>query len=600
MAHGGQFCVRCSLMRRISSFFRNIWYLSAPYFRSEEKWSAWGLLVLVLAANFILVQISVLLNLNSGAWVNAMQQYDPVAFFHLMMTYEPGEDGPFGIIPGFVPLVALALLILVNGRYLRQLLQIRMRRWLTAYYQRKWLADRAYYQMQLQPETLGNDNPDQRISEDIGNFVESALILGTGLVSNVVSLVSFLQVLYMLSFPVTVFGVHIPAYLVWVAFGYSVFGTLLAQLIGRPLVSLNFIRQRLEADYRFALVRLRENAEGVALYRGETDEGHILTRRFAAIVANFRSIMRRTWLVNAFSYSYSQVAVIIPYIAASPLYFSKTITFGTLTRVAGAFSEVQSAASWIVDQYLTLADWAANVERLATFGRSLDAMLAAKGGIVVTQGAGPDFAVRDLHVELPNHAVLLDHVNLSLPPQSTTALSGRSGLGKSTLFRALAGIWPFGSGTVELPPGRTMFLPQKPYIPLGSLRRAVTYPAAMDAYPQQAVAAALTDAGLGALVPELDVEMSWAQRLSGGEQQRLALARALLTKPDWLFLDEATASLDPAGEAELYHLLRERLPGTSVLSIAHRPEVTAQHERQLLLQAGAGGSVLVGGPAPAE
>ncbi len=587
-------------MRRLGRFLRNVGYLSAPYFRSEEKWSAWGLLILVLAADFALVRISVLINLNQGAWVNSLQQYDPVAFFHLLLTYEPGEDGPFGIIPGFVPLVALALLILVNGRYLRQFLQIRMRRWLTAYYQHKWLTDRAYYRMQLQPETLGNDNPDQRISEDVGNFVESLLILSTGFIANIVSLVSFLQVLYILSFPATVFGFHIPAYLVWVALGYSVIGTLLAQLIGRPLVSLNFIRQRLEADYRFALVRLRENAEGVALYQGEADEGHILTRRFTAIVANFRSIMRRNWLINAFTYSYGQIAGIIPFIAAAPLYFSKRITFGNLSRVAGAFGEVQGAASWIVDQYPTLADWAANVERLATFGRSLDAMQAEKEGIVLTKASSPDFVVRDLHVELPNHAVLLDHVNLTLAPHSTTSLGGRSGLGKSTLFRALAGIWPFGSGVVEVPPGRTMFLPQKPYIPLGSLRRAVTYPAAIDAYSQQAVAAALNDAGLGALVAELDVEMHWAQRLSGGEQQRLALARALLTKPDWLFLDEATASLDPAGEAELYHLLRERLPGTSVLSIAHRPEVTAQHQHHLVLQPGINGSILATGPAPAE
>ena len=587
-------------MRRFGRFLRNVGYLSAPYFRSEEKWSAWGLLIVVLAADFAIVRITVLLNLNSGAWVNALQQYDAVAFFRSLLTYLSSEDGPFGILPGFVPLVAVYLLILVNGRYLRQLLQIRMRRWLTAYYQQKWLGDLAYYKMQLQPETLGNDNPDQRISEDIANFVESALILGTGFLSNIVSLVSFLQVLYMLSFPVTVFGFHIPAYLVWVAFAYSVFGTLLAQLVGRPLVSLNFIRQRLEADYRFALVRLRENAEGVALYKGEADEGQILSRRFTAIVANFRSIMRRNWLLNAFTYSYDQIGAIIPFVAAAPLYFAKTITFGTLTRVAGAFSEVQGAASWIVEQYPTLADWAANVERLATFGRSLDAMQAAKGGITVARGSGPDFVVRDLHVELPSHAVLLDHVNLSVAPRTTTALSGQSGLGKSTLFRAVAGIWPFASGVVELPPGRIMFLPQKPYIPLGSLRRALTYPAPIDAFSQQEVTAALNDAGLGALAPELDVEMNWAQRLSGGEQQRLAMARALLSKPDWLFLDEATASLDPAGEADLYRLLRERLPGTSVLSIAHRAEVTAQHERHLVLQSGINGAVLATDPTSAE
>ena len=580
-------------MRRLGRFLRNVGYLAAPYFRSEEKWSAWGLLAFVLAADFALVRINVLVNLNGGAWVNALQQYDETTFFHLLLSYESSPDGPFGVIPGFVPLVTVALLVWVNGRYMRQWLQIRMRRWLTAYYQKNWLADRAYYQMQLQPETLGNDNPDQRISEDIASFVESVLVLGFGLLTNIVSLVSFLQILYMLSFPLSLFGFRIPAYLVWVALGYSVVGTLLAQLIGRPLVSLNFIRQRLEADYRFALVRLRENAEGVALYHGEADEGRILTSRFTAIVANFRRIMSRNRLVNAFTYTYGQVAGIIPFIAASPLYFAKQISFGTLSRVAGAFGEVQASASWMVDNYMVLADWASTVERLATFGRSLDAMQASQGrGITQAVGAGPAFAVRDLRLELPNKAVLLDHTNLTLAPGSATVLSGRSGSGKSTLFRAMAGIWPFGSGTVERPAGQTMFLPQKPYIPLGTLRRAVTYPAAMDAFSQQAVTAALNDAGLGFLIPELDVDMAWAQRLSGGEQQRLALARALLAKPEWLFLDEATANLDPAGEAELYSVLRDRLPGTTVLSIGHRPEVAAHHDRRLMLEKGQNGGVI--------
>ena len=274
-------------MRRYGRFFGNIWYLTGPYLKSEEKWSAWGLLIVVLAADFALVRINVLLNLNGGAWVNSLQQYDEKTFFHLLLTYEPSPDGPFGIIPGFVPLAVLALLILVNGRYMRQWLQIRWRRWLTAHYQAEWLSRRAYYQMQLQPETLGNDNPDQRISDDINEFVGNGLVLGFGFITNIVSLVSFLQILWILSFPITVLGIHIPVYLVWVALGYSVIGTFLAQLVGRPLVSLNFIRQRLEADFRFALVRLRENAEGVALYNGESDESHILSNRFAAIVANF-------------------------------------------------------------------------------------------------------------------------------------------------------------------------------------------------------------------------------------------------------------------------------------------------------------------------
>jgi putative ATP-binding cassette transporter len=582
-------------MPRWGRFFRNIWYLTGPYFRSNEKWSAIGLLVLVLAADIALVRINVLLNLNGGAWVNAFQQYDEPAFYRLLLSYEPSPEGPFGIIPGFVPLVTLALLIFVNGRYLRQWLTIRWRRWLTAYYQEEWLSGRAYYQMQLQAETLGNDNPDQRLSEDVRDFVENGLVLGFGFVANIVSLASFLAVLWELSFPVTIFGLRIPAYLVWVALGYSVIGTLLAQLIGRPLVSLNYLRQRLEANFRYALIRLRENAEGVALYAGERDEGRILTGRFGAIVANYRAIMSRNRLVNAFTYFFAQVAAIFPFFAASPLYFAKQISFGTLSRVAGAFSEVQGAASWIVDNYMGLADWAATVERLATFGHSLDAMRAAESGIITVPAKGQDFVAHDLLLNLPNGAVLMDGAQLHLEHGQNTVVRGRSGAGKSTLFRAIAGVWPFGRGTVERPAGQIMFLPQKPYIPLGTLRRVVTYPAAMDAYSSEVIASALADAGLGGLASELDVDMSWGQRLSGGEQQRLAFARALLARPDWLFMDEATASLDPQAEEELYHMLRQRLPDTTVVSIAHRPEIADLHDTTLTLErTPAGGSLVQG------
>ena len=572
---------------RIGRFLRSVWYLAAPYLRSEEKWSAFVLLFIILAAEFALVRINLLLNLNGGAWINALQQYDYPSFLRLLLSWQESPDGPFGIIPGLLPLVAVALTIVVNARYLRQWLQLRWRRWLTAHYQTKWLADRAYYQMQLQPETLGNDNPDQRISDDIRDMVENGLMLGFGFIANVVSLFSFLQLLWALSFPITLLGIEIPAYFVWVALGYSIIGTILAQLIGRPLISLNYIRQRLEADFRFALVRLRENAEGVALYKGEADEALILNQRFTAIVGNFRRIMRRNRLVNAFVYFFGQMASIFPFFAAAPLYFSKTISFGTLTRVSGAFAEVQGAASWFVDNYMRLADWAATVDRLSTFGRTLDAMHVTRDrNITVTPTSGPAFTAQELHLELPDRSVLLDVPSLQLAPGSTTALSGPSGSGKSTLFRALAGIWPFGSGSVQMPAGHSMFLPQKTYIPLGSLRRAVTYPDPIGAYSAEQIAAALTDAGLAALIPELDVEMQWGQRLSGGEQQRLAIARALLSRPDFLFLDEATANLDPQAESELYRMLRERLPGTAVLSIVHRPEVAALQDRHLVLQRG--------------
>lgn len=584
-------------MRGLGRFLKDIGTVAGPYFRSEEKWSAWGLLLVVLAADLLLVRISVLFNLNGGAWVNALQSYDEPAFFNLLFLWEPSADGPFGIIPGFVPLVTLAVLIVVNGRYMRQWLQIRWRRWLTAYYQSRWLTHQAYYRLQLQPETLGNDNPDQRISDDINDFVESGLVLGFGFVTNIFSLFSFLLILWELSFPITLFGVSIPAYLVWVALLYSVFGTLLAQWIGKPLVSLNFIRQRLEADFRFALVRLRENAEGVALYRGERDEGRVLDSRFAAVVVNFRQIMSRNRAVNTLIYSYSQAAGVFPWFAAAPLYFTKKISFGNLSRVAGAFGEVQQSASWIVNNYQSLANWAATVSRLATFTRALAAVHAAGDGqIAMVPAAGPGISVRKLHLALPDGTVLLDEMDLHFEPGVPTVIMGRSGGGKSTLFRALAGIWPFGSGTVERPAGTAMFLPQKPYIPLGTLRRALSYPAEPDAYGEGVMQAALADAGLGSLAPELDVDAAWGQRLSGGEQQRLAFARALLARPDWLFLDEATANLDMEGQEELYRTLRARMPGTTLVSITHAPGVAAVHERRLMLVRGPGGAVLTAAP----
>ena len=581
-------------MRKFGRFLRDVWMLATPYFRSEEKWSAWALLLIVLGANFLLVRIAVISNLNQGAWLNSMQQYDEAAFFRLLLTYVPDPDGPFGIIPGFIPLIAAQIVIVANGRYLHQWLEIRWRRWLTARYQGRWLANRAFYQMQLQAETLGNDNPDQRISEDVRDFVENGLTLFLGLFSNIVSVISFLQVLWVLSLPfsLTVLGVQIPVYLVWVAILYSVAASLLAHLIGRPLISLNFIRQRLEADFRFALVRLRENAEGVAISKGEADESAILSGRFGKIVGNYRRIMSNRRLVNGFSYFVAGVGGIFPYFAAAPLYFSKQITFGVLGRVADAFTQLQSSASWLVDNYLALADWAATVERLATFSRSLDAAQANTGGVTVVPAKGFDYVGRDLHLALPDGSLLLDGLTVRFSPGSHTALRGRSGVGKSTLFRALAGIWPYGSGVVERPAGRTMFLPQRPYIPLGTLRRAVTYPAAIDAYTAEQIAAALTDAGLAPLTAELDLDMNWGQRLSGGEQQRLAMARALLTRPDWLFLDEATANLDPAAEAELYQVLQDRLPATAVMSIAHRPEINALHEQILTLDRTSQGSTV--------
>ena len=574
-------------MRGALRFLRDVWFLASPYFRSEEKWSAIGLFVVILGLNFALVGLNVVLNVWQGAFMNALQEKHAAAFFHLLLTWEPDDDGIFGIIPGFTGLAFVYIAISIYTRWLRQYLQIRWRRWLTERYQSEWLRGRAYYRIQLAPTNTGTDNPDQRIAEDVRDFVANTLLLGFDFISNVASVFSFLSILWALSGPASLLGVTIPGYLVWVALIYAIVGTGLTQWVGSPLVGINFMLQRLEANFRFALIRIRENAEGVALYQGEADEGGNLSDRFTAIVANWRQFMTRTKWLNGLVAGYGQVASIFPFVVVAPRYFSGAITFGVLTRVAGAFAQVQESLSWFVDNYAALAAWSATVERLVSFRRAIEAAHAAEGaGIVLRPGTGPTYATKDLRLTLPDGRLLHDHGALALPAGEATFIHGRSGVGKSTLFRALAGIWPFGSGSVEVPPGRTLFLPQKPYIPLGTLRRAICYPADPTVYSEAQVQAALTHAGLAKLIPELDIEEPWSQRLSGGEQQRLALARAFLVRPAWLFMDEATGALDPAGEAELLRTLRQELPDTAMISISHRPP--APEMAAHIVQLGAG------------
>lgn len=339
---------------------------------------------------------------------------------------------------------------------------------------------------------------------------------------------------------------------------------------------------------------MRENVEGVALYRGEGEEKQGFLHRFFFVVENWYRIMYRTLLLNALTVGYSQIAVVFPIVVAAPRYFSGQIPLGGLTRTASAFGQVQGAMSWFVGAYASLAAWRATVERLAYFQHALDDAhaAAANPAIAAAPGQGETLRLHDLTLKLPNDETLVSGVDLTLTPHHSVVITGRSGAGKSTLFRAVAGIWPFGAGRVELPAGKVMFLPQRPYLPLGTLRKAVTYPQDPAQFDDATLAAALIDAGLPNLVPRLDDEETWAQVLSGGEQQRLALARALLLRPEWLFLDEATASLDPELEAALYRTVHERLPHTTVVSIAHSPAVAKLHDRQLELIRGGGGGRL--------
>ncbi|MBN8890430.1 MAG: ABC transporter ATP-binding protein [Rhodospirillales bacterium 70-18] len=576
-------------MRALLPFLKDVWRLALPYFRSEERWAARGLLAAIVALNLSMVGMNVVLNFWNRAFYNSLQDKDWDSFIRLLFTW---RDGPAGFMPGFCGIAVVYILVAVYATYLNQWLQIRWRRWMTEKLLDQWLADRAYYRISLVATTTnggsGTDNPDQRIAEDLRSFVASTLGLGLDLLSNVVTLFSFVAILWSLSGAFTLFGWAIPGYMVWVALVYAGLGTWATHLVGRPLAMLNFRQQRVEADFRFALVRLRENMEGVALQNGEADEHRGLAVRFEALAANWWAIMRRTKMLNALVAGYGQVATVFPIIVAAPRYFSGQMTLGGLTQTSGAFGQVQGAMSWFVSSYGSLAAWRATVERLATFQSAIEAARHAGRALRVTPAEGEDWRLEHVTLALPDGTTLLSDAALTLPAGRSVVVSGRSGAGKSTLFRALAGIWPFGSGVVRRPAGRVMFLPQRPYIPLGTLRHALTYPDAAG-LDDTTVRAALRAAGLGHLESRLHEEEPWAQRLSGGEQQRLALARALLARPDWLFLDEATASLDPESEAELYATLRRELPHATIVSIAHNPALAALHDEALVFQPDADG-----------
>jgi len=569
-------------MLGIGTFLKDAWRLTRPYFMtSEEKWSARGLLLSVVAMNLTIVGLSVVFSFWRREFYNSLQDKDLTAFLELIFLYRNTPSGPM---PGFCELAAVHIVLGVYSVYLNQLLQIRWRNWLTCQFLAEWLADRAYYNISLTSAAagFGTDNPDQRIAEDLRDFAKTGLALSLDLLSNIVSLGSFVVILWGLSGAIEAFGIPIPGYMVWVALAYAAVGTWLTHLVGRPLALLNFKQQQVEADFRYALVRIRENMESIALYRGEQEEGVTLRDRFTAVIGNWRQIMRRTKLLNSLVVGYSQVAIIFPIVVAAPRYFSGSMQLGGLMQTVGAFGQVQSSLSWFVDSYADLARWLAIVERLATFDRAIvKARAESKGGF--TTSSAPDTSVRltDVTMSLPDGTKLLDGADLAFTPGHSVVITGRTGSGKSTLFRVLAGIWPFGHGQVQIPP-HSFFLPQRPYIPLGTLRHVITYPNAVDAFTQAEIDQALTDAGLPQLIQRLDSDDNWPQRLSGGEQQRVALARALLAKPEWIFLDEATASLDPDAETDLYAVLKRRLPNVTLVSIAHRPSVAAFHDQQLV------------------
>ncbi len=557
-----------------------IWPLR-PYTALERRVAVAMVVVLVLL-NQAEVGIIVRLNFFNRAWFDAIQHRDEAAFWYQLLLV-------------FTPWAFTYVAMTVFEFFLQSMLVVRWRTWLTDHFVSRWLAHHNHYRISLVAGQT--DNPDQRIAEDVFRFINGGSDgsnVGYGLydfsillISTITTLVSFSIVLWTLSESFTIPGTNfaLPGFLFWVALIYAALGTAITHLIGRPLIRLYFERQHREADFRFSLARLREYTEQVALLGGEPAEQDVVGRRFSSLIANYLAVIYRRMRVIVFTQTFGQLSPIIPFIFTAPFYFAKKIELGVMTQTAGAFGQVSGSLTFFVNYYTYLAGFKSVADRLNSFDAAIEEAqaLSSAGPVVVPAAAGSsDIALDGIDLALPDgrHIFELDH--LQLVRRQNVALSGPSGSGKSTLFRAISGIWPYGRGRVQEPAGvHVMVVPPKPYFPIGSLRAAVTYPSVPGTYSDDAIRSALADAHLEGLVDHLDSEDTWSQRLSSGEQQRLAIARALLMRPDWLFLDESTSAVEEKLEAELYAVLARLLPQTTIVSISHRSTLAGLHQRHL-------------------
>jgi ABC-type uncharacterized transport system, permease and ATPase components len=555
----------------VKHLWRNFWMLLKPFWAAKEgKTKGLLLLLVVLALSAGSVYLQKVLNSWHNQFYNSIQGYDFPEFKSLLLT--------------FCWLAAIWVLVGVHRTYFNQMLQIIWRRWLTQNRIAHWLANNNFYRLQLTDRQT--DNPDQRIAEDINEFVSSTLSLSIGFLSQIATLFTFLGVLWGLSKPSTLSigntTFHLAqGYMVWAALAYSIFGTILTFWIGRPLVKLNFNQQRYEADFRFSLVRMRENAEAIALYQGAQEEGGYLRNRFLQVVDNFYALMKRQKALGFFTLGFNQTAVIFPVVLGAPLYFAKQITLGDLMQTLSAFGIVQGSMALLIDNYTDLARWKSVVDRLATFEQGLQQ--AENLPRLQPEKTGNALQLQQVGISQPDGASLMENANWQLTAGDSLLIQGPSGCGKSTLLRTLAGLWPFATGKVNYPANsQSLFLSQKPYLPLGSLRQAMSYP--LTEVSSADAMKALQAVGLEKVATKLDDVELWGQILSLGEQQRVAFARILLVKPDVLFLDEATSALDEQSEALLYRLLRQELPQTIMVSVGHRSTLHPFHEKKLLWQ----------------
>lgn len=566
-------------LQAFKTFAAQAWALTRPYFHSDQKWKARGLLLAIVALNLGLVYMAVLFNDWNKLFYDALQEKNATVFWAQLGR--------------FTYLAFAFIVIAVYKFYLTQLLEMRWRAWMTGHYLQRWLANHAFYQLELarftarpNADTSHPDNPDQRIQEDINQFTTFTVSLTMGLLNAVVTLASFVGILWGLSggFAFSVGGseYNIPGFMVWMAVLYCAAGSLLTHYIGRPQIKLNFEQQRVEADFRHHMVRVREYSESIALDRGETVERAQLDGRFDKVLGNYLALIKAQKNLIWFTSFFGQAAVVFPFVVTAPRFFSGAIQLGELMQISSAFGQVQGALSWFVDSYSSLASWRATTDRLTSFEASFKALASVPvASVAIDSGV---LEAHDLTVALPNGPVLLSGATLRVGPSAHVLLSGPSGSGKSTLFRSIAGIWPFVSGQVNRP-AQAMFIPQRPYFPNGPLRDALAYPDSPLIYTDAQLQQALVDALLPDLADQLDTSDAWSQKLSGGEQQRLAVARVLLKKPKWVFADEATSALDEASETLIYKKLLALVDAEqgALISIAHRPSVAAFHDQRWTL-----------------
>lgn len=556
-----------SLLVRFTKWGHQFWRISHDYFRGAGCVKPLFALAIIIFLTLFSVRLNILFSFWYNGFYSAMQSLDAPAFWRFLMI--------FSILASVH--VARALI----SFFIQQAFLIRWREWLTVRMTDGWLSHQAYYRMRFTPNSA--DNPDQRIQQDIEGFTQRSLSLSMGLLDAVVSLISFSIILWNLSGSIELFGQTIPRAMIFMVYLYVIIATIFALKIGRPLIQLNFLSERLNANFRYALIRLREYGESIAFYGGEKIERRHLMSRFGEVIHNMWAIVSRSLKFQGFNLTVSQAAVVFPFIVQAPRLLSKQITLGDVMQTAQSFGQVENALSFLRSSYDDFTAYRAVLSRLTGFMESVD-QTEKLTGPALQHTSKTALTVSHLYVKKPDQQVLVSNLTLSLSPASALLIRGHSGIGKTTLLRAIAGLWPYADGAIQRPAEPLcLFLPQKPYLPLGSLRTCLHYPASPASNHDERSATILQDCQLGHLVKHLDEEADWTQRLSLGEQQRLAIGRVLANRPSVIFLDEASSAMDEGLEYAMYQLLRQSLPDAILVSVGHRSTLRDFHQQELEL-----------------